>query len=141
MTGSGRALTRYDEARTRAHSPSMSHLRLHPVASLDLYVGLMRDMAELAKLKTTEQGDREAIRAHYDLQRMAMEGELRQVELAIENDRDAFDALRKDNKDLVNRLMDMGEIDAAILMQTRFLDRFGGSTLDKLIGRRRNGNW
>lgn len=131
---SGRALTRFNEARSRAHSPTLSHLRIHPIPSLDLYIGLMRDMAELAKLRTTEQGDREAIRTHYELQKLQIEGELQQVELAIENDREAFDALRKDNKELVHRLMDMGEIDAAILIQTRFLDRFGGSTLDKLLG-------
>jgi hypothetical protein len=133
-----RALTRLREARERASSPTMTHLRMHPHATIDLYLGVFRDLADLAKLKTTEAGDREALRSHYELKRMELEGELKQIELAIQNDHAAFDALRADNKELVLKLIEMGEVDAAIQLQTRFLQSFGGSTLDKLLaGRKR----
>lgn len=133
---SDRALTRLEEARQRAHSPTRSHLRLHPQASVDIYIACFRDLAELAKLRVTEAGDREAIQAHYNTRIAELQAELIQVEHAIKADYAAFDALRKDNKEIVQVLLKMGEVEAAIQLQTRFFQQFGASTLDKLLKNR-----
>jgi hypothetical protein len=138
MSGGGdaerRALARLGDAYNRGHgAESPTALRLHPHAQINVYLGLMRDITQLAQLRLTEKGDVEAIRADHDLKVRRLEGEVRQVELAIAQDRDAFDALRRDNKEIVMKLMEMGAVDKAIELQTRFLETFGGSTLDKLI--------
>ncbi|MDX2263475.1 MAG: hypothetical protein NW215_00690 [Hyphomicrobiales bacterium] len=131
-----RAVARYQEAigRGRAATP----LSFHPNNTLNLYAGLFKDLSDLAKLNATEEGDREAIRAHFELARLEIERRMREVELAIESDREAFDALRADNTAIVNKLIELGHVDAAIALQTRFLEIYGGSTLDKLMaGRKR----
>lgn len=130
-----RALVRLGNAYERTHNNELpqSLRALHPNAQINVYLGLMRDLTRLAQLRLTEKGDVEAIRADHDLKVRRLEGEIHQVELAIGQDRDAFDALRRDNKDIVLKLMEMGAVDKAIELQTKFLETFGGSTLDKLI--------
>lgn len=80
-----------------------------------------------------------ALRAHlaeYEIQRLRLETEMRQVELAILQEEKAFDALRQDIKEIVKTLIEQGEIAAAVDLQKRFIESFGGSTLDKLISAR-----
>jgi len=131
-----RVLQRLQSARDRGQGTTTTHVRLHDVQSINLYIGLLRDMAQLAKLRLTEEGDREAIRAEYEIQRLRLETEMRQVELAILQEEKAFDALRQDIKEIVKTLIEQGEIAAAVDLQKRFIESFGGSTLDKLISAR-----
>lgn len=136
MDDDGRAGQRLWQARERMKGDGRMPIRLHDAETLNLYIGLVRDITQLAQLRVTETGDREAIRAEFELERQRLETEMRQVEMAILQDEKAFDALRKDNKEIVLKLIEMGETGAALELQKRFLDSFGGSTLDKLIAAR-----
>lgn len=121
---------RVEQALQRAQEPlPLPSLQLNDVA---IYVGLMRQAAYLATLKLTEEADREAIRAHYELRRQEIASKLRAIELAIRQDREVFELLLRDATAITQMLIERGEVEAAMEVQKRLFSAAPTNTLDKL---------